>query len=47
MREYLLGLDKRPKYLFGRGDVKKYSEAIADHWLKRWVSREIMLNDEC
>jgi hypothetical protein len=37
LRDYLLGIAKRPKYVFKSGDAIKASRAIASWWMSRWV----------
>lgn len=36
-RGYLLGLDKRPKYILGQKSPKLLSEQIAGWWARRWL----------
>jgi len=41
VREYLLGMDESPDYLFALDDPKAGTEAIAAWWMERWLSRRI------
>lgn len=35
MREYLLGLDQRPRYFFPKSDPRAATERIAEWWQQR------------
>lgn len=45
MREYLLGLAKRLKYLLPQKSPDKVTESIAQWWLTRWVTNRIERDD--
>jgi hypothetical protein len=45
LREYVLGMAKRPKYLLGWGNGKVTSGKIAAWWFKRWVDKRIVRED--
>ena len=40
-REVLLGLDARPKYLLPLRKAGEQTRALADYWIKRWLSGRI------
>ena len=44
-REFLLGMDDRPDYLFDLETPERCTAAIVKWWKKRWLSKRIM-NDE-
>ena len=44
-REFLLGLDEEPDYLFDLSDPKKGTAAIVDWWTKRWLSKRVMKDE--
>ncbi len=37
MRPYLLGMDKRPKYILGLKGVRQRSAMISEWWAQRWL----------
>lgn len=41
IREYLLGMDEEPDYIFSLEDPKTGTDAIAAWWIERWLSRRI------
>jgi hypothetical protein len=41
LREYVLGMAKRPQYLLPRRNGKATSGEIASWWVRRWVERRI------
>lgn len=45
LRNYLLGLDEEPDYMFDLQSPKKRTRAIVDWWLERWLSKRIMKDD--
>lgn len=45
VREFLLGIDEKPDYLFDLTNPQKGTTAIVDWWVKRWLSNRVM-NDE-
>jgi hypothetical protein len=45
LREYVLGMAKRPKYYLPRRNGKVTSGKIAAWWLKRWVDKRIVRED--
>jgi hypothetical protein len=45
LREYLLGMAKRPKYYLPRRNGKATSREIAWWWVRRWVDRRIVRED--
>ena len=45
LREYLLGMEEQPDYLFDLKDPKRGTAAIVNWWIQRWLSKRIM-NDE-
>ena len=45
LREYLLGLDKEPDYLFNLENPKRSTRAIVAWWLQRWLSKRIMSDE--
>jgi len=40
-REYLLGMDEAPDYIFARHNPREGTEAISDWWMQRWLCRRI------
>ncbi len=40
-KEYLLGVDKKPKYYLPRSIAKKTTEEITRWWHRRWVVKRI------
>lgn len=47
LRDYLLGIDKKPKYYFSCRKAKDISNGIYRWWLKRWVNKRITRDDIC
>ena len=45
LRDYLLGLDRSPRWLFNRRNVKASSSAISNWWMKRWLVKRIERDD--
>src|SRR5207247_2192835 len=45
MREYLLGLAKRPKYLLPRNNPAVVTQQIVDWWIERWLLRRLNRDD--
>lgn len=45
LREYLLGMDLSPDYVFSIVDPKVGTEAIAEWWMERWLSNRIVSDD--
>lgn len=45
LRDYLLGLDQTPRWLFSRRNAKASSEAIAKWWMDRWLRKRIERDD--
>ena len=41
LREFLLGMDDEPEYIFDLAAPKKSTEEIACWWIERWLSRRI------
>ncbi|MHC4621600.1 MAG: hypothetical protein ACYTEQ_27985 [Planctomycetota bacterium] len=41
VREYLLGMGKRPVYYVGRDNEKEKSREISRWWFERWVEKRI------
>lgn len=41
LREYLLGMDKVPDYIFAPDNPRAGTEAIAAWWMERWLCRRI------
>jgi len=41
LRDYLLGIDKKPNYFFRLGNGAAATEAISKWWEKRWVAGRI------
>jgi hypothetical protein len=41
LREFLLGMDDEPDYIFDLAAPKKSTEEIASWWIERWLSRRI------
>jgi hypothetical protein len=41
LREYLLGIDDVPDYIFAPGDPETSTKAIAAWWTERWLCRRI------
>ena len=42
LREFLLGMDDEPEYLFELEDPNKGTETIARWWSRRWLSKRII-----
>lgn len=45
LREYLLGMDQAPDYIFAPGDPRAGTEAISEWWMERWLCRRIESDD--
>ena len=45
LREFLVGMDDEPDYLFGLENPERGTVAIVDWWTRRWLSNRI-LNDD-
>ena len=45
LREYLLGMDGEPDYIFTQDNPRAGSEAISAWWVERWLSRRIESDD--
>jgi hypothetical protein len=45
LREYLLGIDARPKYIVPLRDPQAVSAQIVRWWLERWVARRVQRPD--
>ena len=45
LRNYLLGVDEEPDYLFDLKSPKKGTHNIVGWWIQRWLSRRIMNDD--
>lgn len=45
LREYLLGMDEAPDYIFQSGDPNVSTESISGWWAERWLSRRIESDD--
>ena len=45
LREFLLGLNKEPNYLFDLTDPKEKTAAIVEWWTKRWLEKRIMKDE--
>ena len=45
LREFLVGMDDEPDYLFDLGSPERGTAAIVEWWTRRWLSKRIM-NDE-
>jgi hypothetical protein len=45
LREYLLGIDARPKYRLPQGRGAAVSRQIVEWWLRRWVARRVERDD--
>ena len=45
LREYLLGMDEQPDYIFTQDDPRAGTEAISAWWVERWLSRRIESDD--
>ena len=45
LREYLVGMDDEPDYLFSLENPERSTTAIVEWWMSRWLSQRIM-NDE-
>jgi hypothetical protein len=45
LREYLLGMDREPDYLFDVGDPKAGTRAIVSWWMERWLIARIQSDD--
>ena len=41
LREFLLGMDDTPQYLFDLGEPQLQTEAVARWWTERWLSRRV------
>jgi hypothetical protein len=45
LREYLLGMDEAPDYIFTLDDSRAGTEAISAWWMERWLSHRIESDD--
>ena len=45
LRNYLLGIDSKPKYLFPRRSPKKATDDIVSWWMERWSARRLRRKD--
>lgn len=45
LREYLIGMEAVPDYMFSLKDPKTSSKVITDWWIERWLSRRIDSDD--
>lgn len=45
LHDYLLGIDRRPKYVVDRRKGRSVTAGIVDWWRKRWVQRRIERDD--
>jgi hypothetical protein len=45
LREFLLGMDDKPEYLFDLENPRASTAAIAQWWKERWLSNRIKSND--
>ena len=45
LREYLLGMDSEPEYLFNLEEPSQGTAAIARWWSRRWLSKRIMCDE--
>ena len=43
--EYLLGIDRRPKYYVPKKKIRQATEQISSWWMKRWVAKRILRED--
>jgi hypothetical protein len=43
--EYLLGIEKRPRYILPRKETAPVREQMCQWWLERWVRRRIERED--
>ena len=41
LREYLLGIDARPKYMVSSREAQSVREQVVRWWLDRWVAKRI------
>jgi hypothetical protein len=44
LREYLLGMDNKPDYIFTQDAPRSCTEAISAWWMERWLSHRIESN---
>lgn len=45
LREYLLGMDDEPDYIFTQDNPRASTEAISTWWMERWLSHRIESDD--
>ena len=45
LRDYLLGIDQRPRYIVPQTQVAKTTQKIVNWWLDRWVSKRVVRDD--
>ena len=45
VREYLLGIEKRPRYLLPRKNPATITEEMIHHWRERWLLPRIQRDD--
>jgi hypothetical protein len=45
LREFLLGMDDEPNYLFDLSNPERGTDAIVQWWTERWLSKRIMDDD--
>ena len=45
LREFLLGMDDEPEYIFDLEEPSRGTEAIARWWTERWLSKRIMQDE--
>ena len=45
VREYLLGIEKRPRYLLPRKNPATITEEMIRHWRERWLLPRIQPDD--
>lgn len=45
LREYLLGMDEAPDYIFSLSDPSAGTQAISGWWMERWLARRIDSDD--
>jgi len=45
LREYLIGIDDKPDYIFKLDDAHRETEAIGIWWATRWLAQRIMRDD--
>jgi len=45
VKDYILGISKKPKYYLSRRDAHNISKKISSWWLERWMRRRLTHND--